>query len=378
MPGHDREAKREAQDANPLHKRLPAEIVSRRKRVDVAVEETAVTVTVDRKFVFVMTPEQRVRWLNKALKLGAEGLLRMSDIYDLITSSRFADSVPYKLGRKMDKALRGQLELFSAKQQRFLVTEAQILLKFGKIPRTSEHSASNAEIETACGATSGMAETDEGVEPRMEEMMARCRAFVREKMQERGEGNADVGGDGGGGVSGDGGEKEGVVASNAGNIALTGAGVEASKRLESDSESSCTRRKRREKEKSKDEEKTRERDKDKDKDKQRREPRKSRSRSRRKMIPRSVSSSRERRKRRKGRSTSSSSSAQTSPARGKVKDKKRVSSKRRARSSSESSSSSSGLARKRRREEDRRKKRRSPSSSESSRTRNRGKKKSRK
>lgn len=173
------------EDANPLNRRLPAEVVSRRRPQQVAqVETTDDSVPLDRKVVFLMKPDKRQKWLTKALKQAGEGLVRASDLYDVIASTRFAEDVPYKLGQKMNRAVQQQLDLFSGKQQRYLSTESLLSTKFGKV------SAPEPEVEET--ANEG---TDEGeaAVSQMEEMMARCRAFVREKMTERGERNADAG-----------------------------------------------------------------------------------------------------------------------------------------------------------------------------------------
>lgn len=168
-----------------MNRRLPAEVVSRRRPQQAAQAETTDDfVPLDRKVVFLMKPDKRQKWLTKALKQAGEGLVRASDLYDVIASTRFAEDVPYKLGQKMNRAVQQQLDLFSGKQQRYLSTESLLSTKFGKV------GAPEAELEDV--AHEG---TDEGeaAVSQMEEMMARCRAFVREKMTERGERNAHAG-----------------------------------------------------------------------------------------------------------------------------------------------------------------------------------------
>lgn len=184
------------EDANPLNRRLPAEVVSRRRRVALptAVEAAEdAPVTLDRKAVFALKPPQREKWLKKALKQVADSQIRSSDLYDVIASTRFAEDIPYKLGQKMARAVQQQLSLFSGKQQRFLSAEATLVLKFGKAAQQG------ADASEAPG--NGWAAPEAGVvaappQTSAEEMMARCRAFVRERMQERGEAGEPENGNG--------------------------------------------------------------------------------------------------------------------------------------------------------------------------------------
>lgn len=137
-----------------------------------------VPVTLDRKAIFGLKAAQREKWLKRALKQAAENQIRASDLYDVIASTRFADDIPYKLGQKMARAIRQQLSLFSGKQQRFLSADAALVKKFGQDEEPEETAEAAKEKEAAQAAETTT---------QMEEMMARCRAFVREKMQERGE-----------------------------------------------------------------------------------------------------------------------------------------------------------------------------------------------
>uniref|UniRef100_A0A7S1AFL3 Uncharacterized protein n=1 Tax=Noctiluca scintillans TaxID=2966 RepID=A0A7S1AFL3_NOCSC len=162
-------------DANPMKRRVPAESISRRRRVEPQPPEKDAVLTVDRKAIFVMKPDQRAKWLIKALKQASEGRIRTSDLYDVIVSTRFIEDVPVRAGRKMERAVREQLSLFSGKQQRFLSSEAAITVKFGQ-----QADDAPGQADEAPGVT-------EQAESRAEEMMARCRDFVREKMVERGE-----------------------------------------------------------------------------------------------------------------------------------------------------------------------------------------------
>eukprot|EP00420_Gonyaulax_spinifera_P005252 CAMPEP_0197940652 /NCGR_PEP_ID=MMETSP1439-20131203/121604_1 /TAXON_ID=66791 /ORGANISM="Gonyaulax spinifera, Strain CCMP409" /LENGTH=175 /DNA_ID=CAMNT_0043563831 /DNA_START=70 /DNA_END=594 /DNA_ORIENTATION=+ len=162
------------EDANPLNRRLPAEVVSRRRRPEPAAVEAAedVPVTVERKSVFGLKAAQREKWLKKALKQAADNQIRASDLYDVIASTRFVDDIPYKMGQKMARAVRQQLNLFSGKQQRFLSADAALVKKFGDAEPEAEEKAEDVQAKEK--------EASAEVSNQMEEMMARCRAFVRE------------------------------------------------------------------------------------------------------------------------------------------------------------------------------------------------------
>lgn len=59
----------DASDANPMHRRLPAEVVSRRPRKEekskVETKEKSDEVVVDLKTAITLKPEARTKWLSK-------------------------------------------------------------------------------------------------------------------------------------------------------------------------------------------------------------------------------------------------------------------------------------------------------------------------
>lgn len=114
-------------DANPLNRRLPAEVVSRRHKPEKRKqeEEEAPFVT-DRAQVLAMKPEQRVKWLGKALQKGQEGKIPMTTLYDIIAHAKFALGASENVGRKMFKIVRANLGQFSSKQQRFLEADSKL------------------------------------------------------------------------------------------------------------------------------------------------------------------------------------------------------------------------------------------------------------
>eukprot|EP00747_Dinoflagellata_sp_TGD_P181771 gnl/TRDRNA2_/TRDRNA2_35713_c0_seq1.p1 gnl/TRDRNA2_/TRDRNA2_35713_c0~~gnl/TRDRNA2_/TRDRNA2_35713_c0_seq1.p1 ORF type:complete len:288 (-),score=81.83 gnl/TRDRNA2_/TRDRNA2_35713_c0_seq1:54-917(-) len=168
----------DARDCNPMYKRLPAEIISRRKHAPQQpgnVDDDG-TPTMDRKAVFGMKPEQRQKWLAKALKQAKEGLLKAGELYDVISSTRFAEGVPHKLGKKMALGILDHSSIFTNKQQKYMKEQADITKRFmDKGPPI--HDTEKKERKSSKGSSSAQD---------TEDMMSRIRDFVREKNQ-RGE-----------------------------------------------------------------------------------------------------------------------------------------------------------------------------------------------
>lgn len=111
-------------DANPLHRRIPAEVVSRRPRVakKAAVEKEKVVdeVSMDLKAAVALKPEARPKWLIKACKMVADGKASSTDLYDIIASRRFMSGLPDRISRRLIAIIKDSLDLFSDKQQRYL------------------------------------------------------------------------------------------------------------------------------------------------------------------------------------------------------------------------------------------------------------------
>jgi len=155
------------EDANPLNRRLPAEVVSRRKRPEKEEEEVVnEAVRLDLKYVLAQKPEARVRWLGQALRFAEQNRASAIDLYNTLTNKKFVQNLPPNIGSKMASTLRPQLRLFTDKQQRVL-RDGPLLSAF-KDDGDSDDGAKN------------------------EEMMARCRDFVREKAVSYGQRMAQV------------------------------------------------------------------------------------------------------------------------------------------------------------------------------------------
>jgi len=112
-------------------------VMSRREhrvsRVDKELErerEEASAFVLDRDEVFDKRAESRLRWLQKALFLAGKKSIQVSAIYDIITHKRFVNSIQDRTGGQMKAVLLANLHLFSAKQQKFLQSEACALHGF--------------------------------------------------------------------------------------------------------------------------------------------------------------------------------------------------------------------------------------------------------
>lgn len=109
-------------DANPFNQRLPAEVVSRRARPQPRKNEPEKNdeVQVDLQTAISLKPEKRLLWLTKACKMAVEGKAPCGELFNIITTRRFATGVPVKIGKKLREGVLEHVNLFSEKQQRHL------------------------------------------------------------------------------------------------------------------------------------------------------------------------------------------------------------------------------------------------------------------
>jgi len=130
-------------DANPLNRRLPAEVISRKKRR----KDTGgiPPLEIDRAKVLGMKPEHRLKWLSKVLHGFHQGRVRSSDIYDIVAHAKFAD-VSEKAGVRLFRMLHTHLQLFSAKQQRFLECESKLSQRFREVAMEGKCATDPSEI----------------------------------------------------------------------------------------------------------------------------------------------------------------------------------------------------------------------------------------
>mmetsp|Transcript_83099 Transcript_83099/g.268872 ORF Transcript_83099/g.268872 Transcript_83099/m.268872 type:complete len:227 (-) Transcript_83099:99-779(-) len=116
----------DASDANPMHRRIPAEVVSRRARAppkrvaQPEKEKESEDVIVDLKAAIILKPEARPRWLVKALKMVADSRASSTELYNIIVSRKFASGLPERVGRRLVSIVEDSIDLFSDKQQRYL------------------------------------------------------------------------------------------------------------------------------------------------------------------------------------------------------------------------------------------------------------------
>lgn len=110
------------EDANPLHKRLPAEVVTRKRRPEAKPVEDKATdeVKVELKAAVSLKPDARPKWLSKACKMAEENRASTTELYNIITSRKFLTGLPSRVGRRLRDIVQDNLSLFSDKQQRHL------------------------------------------------------------------------------------------------------------------------------------------------------------------------------------------------------------------------------------------------------------------
>eukprot|EP00435_Cladocopium_sp_Y103_P037848 s2939_g10.t1 len=106
-----------------MHRRLPAEVVSRRRneqKPKTETKEKTDEVTVDLKTAITLKPEARTKWLSKACAMVESGKAKPTDLYDIITNRKFSGGLPDRVGRKLASILKESFSIFSDKQQRYL------------------------------------------------------------------------------------------------------------------------------------------------------------------------------------------------------------------------------------------------------------------
>lgn len=178
-----------------MFKRLPAEVVARRGdragKKPQPVEKAPAT-TVELEQVLQKRPDGRAKWLAKALVQAADGRMDSQSLYSVVAHNRFIEELTDKAGKRMYRALHANLHVFSSRQRKFLEKECALARKYAATAFQGIQKDGDED------------EKQEQAASAVEDMMARCRAFVRERQSERGE-RAENGGedeDGEGGVEG--------------------------------------------------------------------------------------------------------------------------------------------------------------------------------
>lgn len=108
------------EDANPLNRRLPAEVITRQSKVKKVIEKISDDVQVDLKVALSLKPEARLRWLSKAFKMVEEKKVPGTELYDIVSNRKFCGTMQSKNSQKLRAIVAESMAIFSDKQQRFL------------------------------------------------------------------------------------------------------------------------------------------------------------------------------------------------------------------------------------------------------------------
>jgi len=111
------------EDANPLNRRLPAEVVTRQKREVKKIVENNDEVQVDLKTALSLKPEARVKWLSKALRMVEDKRANSTELYDIVSNRKFCATMHTRNSQKLRGLILDNLSIFSEKQRRFLRSE---------------------------------------------------------------------------------------------------------------------------------------------------------------------------------------------------------------------------------------------------------------
>lgn len=141
----------DASDANPMHRRIPAEVVSRRKpqasrrgaEPTKKKEEEQEEVIIDLKAATSLKPESRPTWLRKACKMVHDGKGSSTELYNIVVSRKFAAGLPDRVARRLVETIKDSLDLFSDKQRRYLSSKDSPLMASQK----REEEEAEAEVE---------------------------------------------------------------------------------------------------------------------------------------------------------------------------------------------------------------------------------------
>lgn len=153
-----------ADDANPMNRSLPAEVVSRRRKVEKKQPPEETPLTLDQRVVLAMKPEQRLKWLFQALQRLQQGKVQSTNIYDIVVHTKFPKDVADKIGLKMYRAIIANISFFSQKQQRFMETESKLAQVFKDKQRIRK--------ERQEGAPSGGGQEDQNVHALMSRLLS--------------------------------------------------------------------------------------------------------------------------------------------------------------------------------------------------------------
>jgi len=144
----------------------------------VAAEEAMVC---DKRIVLAFEPLERAQWLSQACRLASEGSVKVNQLYDVVSSPKVVADLPEKIGVRMWRTLNKYLHIFSEKQQAYL-NQSALAEHFRPDDRKGGDQDGVAASSRGAAAGGSAAPASSDAAERMEEMMARCRMFVREKV----------------------------------------------------------------------------------------------------------------------------------------------------------------------------------------------------
>jgi len=105
---------------------IQGEVVSRRQHkvskqeIQVAKEEY---VSLDWDDVFPKKPKERLRWLYKAFLAAKDGRVKVSPLFDIVAHRKFIDGLKGSIATDTLNLIRGNLDIFSLKQQKQLTSD---------------------------------------------------------------------------------------------------------------------------------------------------------------------------------------------------------------------------------------------------------------
>lgn len=97
---------------------------TRVEKEDVKEREEAESLPLELKDVIGKRPDQRLKWLQRALLLAGKKRVSLAAIYDIVQHKKFVEGISHGVGKSMRLLLLSNLHLFSQKQQRALQSDA--------------------------------------------------------------------------------------------------------------------------------------------------------------------------------------------------------------------------------------------------------------
>eukprot|EP00929_Paragymnodinium_shiwhaense_P016849 TRINITY_DN125501_c0_g1_i1.p1 TRINITY_DN125501_c0_g1~~TRINITY_DN125501_c0_g1_i1.p1 ORF type:complete len:272 (+),score=87.98 TRINITY_DN125501_c0_g1_i1:67-816(+) len=116
--------------------RIEAEVVRRQRKVTKEEEEKRKDeyVSLDWDTVLPKKPKEKLRWLYKALEACRQGRLKIQPVFDIIVHRKFLHDLKGNVATDCLNLIRGDLQLFSNKQQKRLTSDDfELFRKFAPV-----------------------------------------------------------------------------------------------------------------------------------------------------------------------------------------------------------------------------------------------------